>query len=124
MKFQKGVPRPPTAGRRAGTPNKRDQAIETFARSILEAPEYRENIRQQSQTGLLEPHVETLLYGYAYGRPATRKVAPGEEPVDDMAFMTAFMEVAMEHVTTREGRAALRAVVNEHLGKDRLKVVA
>jgi hypothetical protein len=124
MRFQKGVPRPANAGRRAGTPNKRSQDIELFARSILEAPEYRENLRQKSETGTLEPHLETLLYSYAYGKPAQKKVAPGEQPTDDAAFMQEFLAAVLKHVTAADARTELREIIRKHVGADRLRLVS
>lgn len=124
MRFQKGVPRPEKAGRRAGTKNKRNQDIEVFARSILEAPEYRENIKQKSQAGLLEPHLETLLYAYAYGRPAQKKLAPGEQPTDDAAFMQEFLAAVLKHVTAQDARTELREIIRKHVGADRLRLAS
>ena len=64
--FQRGHPR--FGGRLSGTPNRATQEMRAFARSILENPAYRESIRQRIMQGKA-PHLETLLYHYAYGKP-------------------------------------------------------
>lgn len=69
MPWPKGTPRPPTAGRRAGTRNKRSEGIEQWARAAVERPEYRERLTARLEEGILAPAVETMLFHYAYGKP-------------------------------------------------------
>ncbi len=66
MPFKKGEPRPAKAGRRKGTPNKVTVEIKQRARALLESPDYMDTLPARILTC---PHLETLLYHYAYGKP-------------------------------------------------------
>lgn len=61
--------RPKTGGRQAGTPNKRTQEIQAYARGIVEDPEVRAQVLAQAQAGLLAPGVLIMLFHYSYGKP-------------------------------------------------------
>ena len=126
MAFQPGQERPAKAGRKKGTLNKKSVEIAAFARSVLEDPEYRQNVRMQAQAGVLSPTLETLLYGYAYGRPAQRLIAPGEEAayLANEAFMKEFIVAVLGYVKEEDARLKLKAIIAAHISPDRLKLVA
>lgn len=69
MAWPKGTPRPPNAGRRSGTKNKRTVEIETYAKSIIEDPKVQQMMLAQARKGLLPPGVVQMLFYYAYGKP-------------------------------------------------------
>ena len=66
MVFHKGKPK--TGGRKPGTPNKATVEIKEFARSILEDPLYQKRLKDRVIQGKA-PHIEALLFHYAYGKP-------------------------------------------------------
>lgn len=72
MPFVRG--RAKTGGRQRGTPNKMTREIRGMARQLLEDPAYRRALRRRLLTGRA-PHVETLLFHYAYGKPSERAEA-------------------------------------------------
>jgi hypothetical protein len=82
MKFQPGVPRPANAGRKAGTKNKKNQAIEDFARSIVEHPEVQATIADQAIRGELPTPLLQMLFYYAYGKPIEHKQLDIHQRVD------------------------------------------
>ena len=67
MPFHKGKAK--TGGRTKGTRNKATLEIKAFALSILTRPKYQAHIRRLADHGKLPPHLETLLYHYAWGKP-------------------------------------------------------
>jgi len=71
MAFRKGEPRPPNSGRKKGSRNKATLEIKAACRALLEDPEYLASRRERILAGDA-PHLESLLYGYAYGKPASR----------------------------------------------------
>lgn len=73
MAFQKGVPRLPQAGRRAGTPNKRTATVQEYAKGIVEHPEVRAQLLAQALAGELPPVLMQMLFYYAYGKPIEYK---------------------------------------------------
>jgi hypothetical protein len=71
MKFSRGntlAKTNPRMGRPKGSRNKRTLAIGEFCQSLLEDPAYRAGLRARLQKGKA-PHLEPLLYHYAYGKP-------------------------------------------------------
>jgi hypothetical protein len=42
--------------------------VKAAARNLVDDPEYRESLRKRLHAGLA-PHMETLLWHYAYGKP-------------------------------------------------------
>jgi hypothetical protein len=64
MAYPKGIGKSPGSGRKAGTPNKRSAGIKSFARSVLEDPQYQSSFRQRAQTGTLAPGLEVMLFHY------------------------------------------------------------
>lgn len=56
------------AGRTKGTPNKLTTEVREAARAIVDDPAYRESLIKRLHAGLA-PHMETLLWHYAYGKP-------------------------------------------------------
>ena len=64
--------RPPTAGRRAGTPNKRTATVQAYAREILEHPKVQARHLREAIDGTISPALEQLLFHYAYGRPVEK----------------------------------------------------
>lgn len=77
--FEKGQKRSPKAGRKKGTPNKKTREIKEFALSILTGPKYVKHVQDMADEGKLPPHLETLLYHYAYGKPKDRVEWTGED---------------------------------------------
>ena len=65
--WHKGKPK--TGGRTKGTPNKATLEIRELAQAILTRPAYQTNLRRLADRGKLPPHLETLLYHYAWGKP-------------------------------------------------------
>lgn len=61
---------PPNAGkgRPKGALNKSTRDIQEFSRATLEDPEYVRELKTRLRRGKA-PHVETLLYHYAFGKP-------------------------------------------------------
>ncbi len=55
-------------GRRAGVPNAATTEIKQAARAIVEDPAYKASLIQRVTRGKA-PHMETLLFHYAYGKP-------------------------------------------------------
>lgn len=43
---------------------------QTFCRDILESETYRDNLRIRAESGTLAPAIESMLWAYAYGKPA------------------------------------------------------
>lgn len=117
MAWPKGQPRPANSGRKAGTTNKRNQGIETFARSIVEAPAYQANLRTRAETGTLAPGMEAMLFHYAYGKPR-------EQHVDDQVFMEDLLAVVLKHASTADVQKEIREVIEAHTGGYRLRAVA
>jgi hypothetical protein len=59
---------PHRAGRPKGVPNKTTQEVKAAARAIVDDPAYRESLIKRLHAGLA-PHMEPLLWHYAYGKP-------------------------------------------------------
>lgn len=77
-------------GRRKGTPNKATPEIREAARQLVEDPAYRVALRRRLIAGKAS-HMETLLFHYAYGRPADRVEPPGldeNRPKSDLSRLT------------------------------------
>jgi len=55
-------------GRPKGSQNKVTREIKAFARSLLEDPGYQAALKTRLKAGKA-PHLEPLLYHYAYGKP-------------------------------------------------------
>lgn len=55
-------------GRPKGVPNKASREIKEAARALVERPEYVASLQQRIDGGKA-PHMETLLFHYAYGKP-------------------------------------------------------
>ena len=64
--FRKGQ-----GGRRKGVSNRATREIRELARSIVEDPAYLGKLKKRVAAGQA-PHMETLLYHYAYGKPKER----------------------------------------------------
>lgn len=109
----------PGAGRKAGVRKQRTEGVAVFARSIVEDPTYQAQLLLRAQRGGLPPPVETMLYGYAYGKPAERQASR-----DDVVFLEQLLAVVLKHVGSREVRQEIRAIIDTHLGGDGLRVVA
>lgn len=71
--FQKGE-----GGRPAGIPNKATREIRAMARSLVEDPEYVENLRIRLRSGKCAPAVECMLFHYAYGEPPKTLIVAGD----------------------------------------------
>lgn len=71
---------PPNAGkgRQKGVPNKRTREIQVFAAKLLEDPDYVKELAIRLRRGKA-PHVESLLYQYAYGKPKDTVVLTGQD---------------------------------------------
>jgi hypothetical protein len=107
MPFHKGQPRPPTSGRKRGSHNKAHGEVHTVARSILEHPQYQDNLLRRALAGELPPAMEILLYHYAYGKPV-------DVSRNDQLFIEDLIAVVWQQVTSAEGHRAIRAVVDAH----------
>ena len=55
-------------GRPKGVPNKATREIKESARRLVEDPAYLESLRRRLTSGKA-PHMESLLFYYAYGKP-------------------------------------------------------
>lgn len=69
MPWPKGKPRPPGAGRQAGTPNKVTVEVREWAQAILSDPQGQAQLLAQYRRGELSDTKLTLLMHYAYGKP-------------------------------------------------------
>lgn len=70
--FRKGQ-----GGRPKGVPNRATREVRELARSIVEDPGYLEGLKKRVEAGQA-PHMETLLFHYAYGKPKERIEHSGE----------------------------------------------
>jgi hypothetical protein len=61
--FKKGE-----GGRPKGATNKATRAIKEAARALVEDRAYQESLKRRVTAGRA-PHMETLLFAYAYGKP-------------------------------------------------------
>ena len=81
-RFQKGMPRPAAAGRRAGTRNRSSQDIGQFCREVLETPEFRRKWQlyfEQTPLDQMDPRLLALAFTYGYGKPRERMESRGPE---------------------------------------------
>jgi hypothetical protein len=69
-----------TGGRQRGTVNKVTVEIRDAARRLLELPDYRRNLRTRLIEGKA-PHMETLLFHYAYGKPKETVEQSGDQRI-------------------------------------------
>ena len=69
-RFPKGVSGN-SAGRPGGIANKATLEAKTFARAFVNDEAYRKNLRHRIMAGKAQ-HIDTLLWHYAYGRPADK----------------------------------------------------
>jgi hypothetical protein len=53
----------------AGATNLVRQNAQSFAKEILESPSYRASLKDRADRGKLSPHIEMMLWAYAYGKP-------------------------------------------------------
>ncbi len=81
-----GLKRGGSPGRKKGVPNKAKREIQRFATEQLEDTAYVRDLKVRLRRGKA-PHVETLLYHYAYGKPretlALENVPPFLLRIDD-----------------------------------------
>lgn len=68
MPFKKGQSGNPR-GRKPGTRTKAKQEIEDASRALIEDKDYLISLKDRLKGGRA-PHMETLLFQYAYGKPA------------------------------------------------------
>lgn len=68
-------------GRPKGSLNKATLEIKDAARKLVEAPEYVMSLERRLTQGRA-PHMETLLFHYAYGKPTETVDTPG---IDNLA---------------------------------------
>lgn len=73
--FKKGDPR---AGRPKGRKNNRTLEIQAFARRMVEDPIYRDMLAKRLAIGKA-PHMETLLFAHAYGKPPDKVELTGSD---------------------------------------------
>lgn len=67
-----------TGGRTKGTPNKATAEVRALALTLLKDPAYLAKLTTRLQTGEIAPHVEILLWHYAYGKPTEHIEVGGE----------------------------------------------
>ena len=84
-----------TGGRVAGTPNKRTQEIQEFARSIVEHPEVQAKVAEQAMNGELPVPMLQMLYYYAYGKPIERREVDVTQRID--VRVTSTLSQALSH---------------------------
>lgn len=70
MPFKKGHRR--YGGLAKGQQRPLTTEVRAIARAILDDPEYRASVRERMRAGTA-PHLETLLWHYAHGRPVERR---------------------------------------------------
>jgi len=68
-----------TGGRKKGTPNKATADVRALCTKLLADADYVANFKQRLQEGKLAPHVEALLWHYAYGKPAEHIEVGGDD---------------------------------------------
>jgi hypothetical protein len=65
-------------GRPKGSRDKRTIEIQIMARSLIEDPAYQASLKKRLEAGKA-PHMEPILYYYAYGKPIDRVRLAGED---------------------------------------------
>jgi len=100
------------SGRKKGSQNKRTQAIEAYAKSIVEDPAVQGVLLQQARQGTLPAPVLQMLFHYAYGRPVERieQSGPGGGPIP-------YQDLTPEDRRARIAELAVRAL--GHDGRSR-----
>jgi hypothetical protein len=68
-----------TGGRKKGTPNKATADVRALCTQLLTDPAYVANFTERLHAGKLAPHVEALLWHYAYGKPVEHLEVGGED---------------------------------------------
>jgi hypothetical protein len=68
-------------GRPKGSQNKTTNEVRDAARAIVDDPEYREMLRVRVRVGMA-PHMETLLWHYAYGKPKETVAVEGQLSIE------------------------------------------
>lgn len=68
-KFRPGNPKPAASGRKRGTGNKATAEARDFCRELISDPKYRRRFRERLVKGELSPHIESMAWAYAFGRP-------------------------------------------------------
>lgn len=67
-----------TGGRAKGTPNKSTTDVAVVARKLVEDQDYRTLFKARLHAGTVPPGVESMLWHYAYGKPAEHLQVEGE----------------------------------------------
>lgn len=67
----------PGPGRPKGGLNRTTKEIRDLARNLLDDPDYKASLRTRLLAGVA-PHIETLLWHYAYGKPKETVELQGE----------------------------------------------
>jgi hypothetical protein len=75
----KGTPK--TGGRKAGTLNKATQEAKALAAAIVHQPDYLVQLAQRVNEGKA-PHMETLLWHYAHGKPKEMLEVTGDQRLE------------------------------------------
>ena len=57
-------------GRPAGVPNKATIAGRAFCQELVDNPEYRKQLKQKMEAGVLSDSMQQMIWAYAIGRPA------------------------------------------------------
>ena len=77
----KNLKRGGSPGRPKGVPNKATSEMKALAQRLLKDRTYRANFRKRLQDGELPPAVESMLYHYAFGKPADTLKLDGDLPL-------------------------------------------
>ena len=90
-----------TGGRQAGTPNRVTADAREACASLVDDPQYRQNLAERLRAGRLAPGVEVMLWHYAKGKPT--------EPIEANQHITvSWQNEIVSRLTGATGRALTR----------------
>ncbi len=68
-RFKKGQKKTAGSGRRRGTPNKATVDIKALCQKLIGDATYFRKFKKRWREGALPPHVESMVWYYAFGKP-------------------------------------------------------